>query len=301
MTRRIRRVWYGTGLALVMAGTVTLGATPAQAAETTNRLAQNRLAQNKLSANRLAQNRLAQNSLSSTRLEADLATAELLSTSDGREVYSYIIGCALPETWTIEATIPGAQDTAPPDTLYTCANERCTFSGGLGLAQHWIDRRLDPKGQRWVTACLLARVNLHVTTEAISVRGLAPELTVTVDEAELYNVQEGAFFGNIFTGDDGPIDWNACRGEGQASGEFGGLNLRDCAEPDPADPSHTLCGFNYAGDCADFTPELPSPYACKSLDGEEGFYGDCHADEGEGHWPGSRPYREIITIYVTGE
>jgi len=288
-------------LTLSLAASFALITNLPEAAVTTNRLAQNRLAQNKLAANRLAQNRLAQNSLSSTSLEADLATAELLSTSDGREVYSYIIGCALPETWTIEATIPGAQNTAPPDTLYACANERCTFLGGLGLAQHWIDHKLDPKGQRWVTACLLARVNLHETTEAISLRGLAPELTVTVDEAELYNVQEGAFFGNIFTDDDGPLDWNACRGEGQASGEFGGLNLRDCAEPDPADPSHTLCGFNYAGDCADFTPELPSPYACRSLDDEEGFYGDCHADEGEGHWPGSRTYREIITIYVTGE
>jgi hypothetical protein len=254
-----------------------------------------------LAQNRLAQNRLAQNALSSTRLEADRATAEILSTPDGREVYSYIIGCALSEGMTIEATIPGAPDTAPPDTLYTCVNERCTFDGFLGLAQHWIDRKLDSKGQRWVSACLFARVNLHDTTEAISLRGLAPELTVSVDEAELYNTEEGAFFGNIFTDDDGPIDWNACRGAGQASGEFGGLNLRDCAEPDPADPTHTQCGFNYAGDCADFSLEFPSPYACRSFDAEEGTYGDCHTDEGDGHWPGLRTYREIITTYVTGE
>jgi hypothetical protein len=286
-------------IALSLAASFDLMTNLPEAAVTTNRLATNRLATNKLAANQLASNRLAQNALSSTRLEADLATAEILSTPDGREVYSYIISCALPESMTIEATIPGAQDTAPPDTLYTCSNERCTFAGSLGLAQRWVDHKLDPKGQRWVSACLFARVNLFATAEAISLRGLAPELTVGPDEADLFSVEEGAFFGNIFADGDGPIDWNACRGSGQASGELGGLVLRDCAEPDPADPTHTYCGFNYAGDCADFTPEIPSPYACGSFDSEEGIYGDCHPAEGDGHWPGLRTYREIISSYVS--
>ena len=279
---------FTVGLALI--ATIALGTTQAQAAVTRNRLA----------ANKLASNKLAANALSSTRLEADLATAELLSTTDGRDVYSYIIGCALPESMTIEATVPGAPDTAP-DASYICASERCTFPGGLGLAQHWIDRRLDRKGQRWVTACLLARVNLHDEAEAISLRGLAPELTVSTDEAELYSVEEGAFFGNIFTDDDGPIDRNACRGEGQALGEFGGLVLRDCTEEDSAHPGLTYCGFNYAGDCRDFTPDSPTSYACKSFDSEEGIYGDCHPEEGDGHWPSLRTYREIITSYVSAE
>jgi len=82
-------------------------------------------------------------------------------------------------------------------------NEVCTFTGALGLAQHWIDRRLDPKGQRWVSACLLARVNFHDQAEAISLRGLAPELTVNTDEQEIYTVEEGAFFGNLSTDDEG--------------------------------------------------------------------------------------------------
>lgn len=281
-------------LALGLATAWALTTNPPEAAVTTNKLASNKLASNKL-----ASNRLAQNALSSTRLEANLASNEILSTADGREVYSYVIGCALSATTTIEATVPGAPDTAPPDTLHTCVNERCTFTGGLGLAPYWSDRKLDPKGQRWVSACLFARVNLHETAEAISLRGLAPELAVGADEAELFVVEEGAFFGNIFTDDDGPIDWNACRGRDQAAGEFGGLFLRDCTEPDPADPAHTLCGFNFAGDCADFSPESPSPYGCRSFDAEEGTYGDCHQGAGDGHWPGLRPYREIITTYVT--
>jgi hypothetical protein len=305
MTRRSpRRYLDWTGRVLLVAAVaaaVGWATSRPEAAVTRNRLSSNRLAQNRLSSNRLAQNRLAQNALSSTRLETTLATTELLASEEGREVYSYIISCALPEGVTMEATVGGADDTAPPATLYTCAGGHCVFAGSLGLAPYWVDRPLPPKGQRWVTACLLARVNLHDTTEAISLRGVAPELTVGVDEAELYNVEEGAFFGNLFADGDA-IDWNACRGRGQASGEFGGLNLRDCAEEDlVGTPGFTYCGFKYAGDCADFTPAFPSPYACRSFDSEEGTYSDCHATEGDGHWPGSRPYREVITVYVTGE
>ena len=290
---------HGERIGLVLSVVAGLCLPWAEAAETTNRLAQNRLAQNRLAQNRLAQNQLADHALASTRLEASLATAELVSTEEGREVFGYIVGCALPGTLSIEVDVPGAPDTAPPDSLHTCTDGRCTFSGSLGLAPYWADRKLDPKGQRWITACLLARVNLFVTTEAISLRGLAPELSVGIDEAELYSVSEGAFFGNLFSDPDGPLDWNACRGEGQASGEFGGLVLRDCAEEDPANPGFTYCGFNYAGDCIDFTPEFPNPYSCKSFDGEDGTYGDCHTSATDGHWPGLRTYREVITSYVS--
>jgi len=210
----------GLGIALGVVATVVLGATLAEAAVT--------------------KNKLASNALSSTRLEAELAPAVMLSTPDGRDVYSYIVGCALPGSMTIEATVPGVPDSASPDTNQTCVNERCTSAGSLGLAQHWIDRRLEPKGQRWVSACLFARVNFHEEAEAISLRGLAPELTVSVDEAELFGVEEGAFFGNIFTDDDGPIDWNACRGEGQASGEFAALRCATVRSRTPAIP-HTRC------------------------------------------------------------
>ncbi|MGH9314994.1 MAG: hypothetical protein ACRD1S_17555 [Vicinamibacterales bacterium] len=164
-------------------------------------------------------------------------------------------------------------------------------------AEEWADHRLSPKGQRWITACLLARVNLHQEAEAVSLRGVAPQLTVSSDEAELYNVEEGAFYGNIFADGD-EIDWNACRGEGQASGEFGGLALRDCTEPDPNDPTRTMCGFKFAGDCRDFTPEFPTPYACKSFDAEEGTYSDCHAEAGDGHCPHCAPI-EVITVDVS--
>jgi len=296
-------------LVMVIVTLFVFAANAAQATETTNRLAQNRLAQNRLAQNRLAQNRLAQNALSSTSLEANQVTAELLATAEGRDVYSYIISCALPDVMSIEADVPGAADTAPPNTLYTCTSEHCIFSGALGLAEYWIDHKLAPKEQRWVSACLFARVSNYDTTEAISMRGPHDSLTVSVDEAELYDVAEGAFYGNIFTDfpdANAPIDWNACRGEGQASGEFGGLVLRDCAEEDPANPGFTYCGFKYAGDCADYTPASPSPYACKSFDAgqvtvAQGTYVDCYTEASNGKWPQLKIYREVITIYVAAD
>jgi len=279
---------------------VVFAANAAQAAETTNRLSSNRLAQNRLSSNRLSSNRLAQNALSSTSLEALEATEDMLATAEGRELYSYIVSCALADGVTINADVLDAANTEPPATLYTCLDGHCTFQGSLGLAEDWIDHKLGPRGQRWVSACLLARVNSNDTAEAISLRGPHNSLTVTVDEAELYAVEEGAFYGNIFSGDpDGPIDWNCCRGEGQASGEFGGLALRDCAEEDPANPGFTLCGFKYAGDCADYSPEFPSPYACKVFNAGQGTYEECYTEAGDGKWPSLKTYREVITVYVT--
>src|SRR5689334_2750421 len=68
-----------------------------QALGTSNRLASNRLASNRLASNRLASNRLASNRLASNSLAltANPETADILSTAGGRELYSYIVSCAL--------------------------------------------------------------------------------------------------------------------------------------------------------------------------------------------------------------
>ena len=253
----------------LLVGAVSLSAaTPAWGAVTRNKLASNKLASNKLASNRLSSNRLSSNALSSNALEADPSSAPLLATADGRDVYSYIVGCAL--------------------------------AGGLGLAADWADHKLASKDERWVSACVFARVNLHDTSEAISLRGDHPGLAVGQDEAELYTLEEGAFYGNLFTHEDDPIDWNACRGVSEAAGgEPGGLALRDCTEPDPADATKTLCGFNFAGDCSDYTPMFPSPYACRTFDPSQGVYGACHTSPGDGHWPKLKTYREVITVFVS--
>src|SRR6516225_9613772 len=139
-TRRALQVpkWIAqASIALAVSGSMMLTALSANAEETTNRLASNRLASNRLASNRLASNRLASNRLASnrlasnglveTRLQANSETADMLNTADGREVYSYIVSCALPEGTTIEADVPGDEDTAPPDTIYSCSKAHCVF------------------------------------------------------------------------------------------------------------------------------------------------------------------------------
>jgi len=286
---------------IAMASMMVLWApSTSHAVVTHNRLATNRLATNRLATNRLATNRLATNKLPGGLLTADSAAQALLGTADGRDVYSYIVSCALPAGTDIQATIPGAPDTDPnsPDTSYVCTNGVCVFSGSIGLAPRWADRKLSRSGQGWVTACLLARVNAHDTVEPISMRGSHPALAVTASEVTDFPLQEGAFYGNLFASDTDLLDWNACRGQDQAAGEFGGLVDRDCAEPDLVDPTHTQCGFVYAGDCADYTPAFPTPYACKRFDGTAGFYGGCHAVAGIKKWPHAKTYRQVITTYV---
>jgi hypothetical protein len=199
----------------------------------------------------------------------------------------------------MEATVPGAPDSAPPETAYTCTNGLCVFDGALGLAPKWVKRRLLRRERRWVSACLLARVNLFTTAEAISLRGPHDALTVSPsdEEAVLYPLAEGAFYGDVFKKEGEPIIWIACRGEAQAASEEAGLVLRDCAEPDPDNPGLTKCGFTWAGDCADYSPESPSPYACK--DSSAGNYEKCHEQPGAGEWRRIKRYKEVITVFVS--
>jgi hypothetical protein len=300
MTKR-RLIVAITAMLLLAMGMSRYTTLPLSAAVTHNRLATNRLATNRLATNRLATNRLATNALSSTRLEATEAASELLSTAEGRDLFSYLMGCALPPGTAIEATIPGAADTGAPDSNYTCSAERCTFEGSLGLAPDWIEHKLSSKEERWVSACILTRVNIHNTTEAISLRGPHPGLAVGEGETELFTLEEGAFFGNIFTHEDDPIEAYACVGQGGAQApDSGGLALRDCAEEDPNNPGFTKCGFTYVGICRNYDPLLPQPYACKNFDGDQGTFSECYEESRDGRWPGLRTHREVITVYVSG-
>lgn len=246
-----------------------------------NRLAANRLAANRLAANRLAANRLAANRLAANRLAANLATVgDLLKTPDGREVLSFIVSCALPEDVTLVADFEGVH---------------YEFPGEIGLAPEWEHAALNLPGQHWVSACLFARVNANDVALPISMRGPHRALETTEEERTGWSVEEGAFYGQFFRPIDEPIVWIACRGEGQASGEFGGLVDRDCAEPDPAHPGLTLCGFQFAGDCGDFAPE----FACEDFREDGTYYRRCHETAvAQAHRCG-KTFREVITTFVT--
>src|SRR5882672_6799307 len=201
------------------------------------RLAGNTLAPGKLAANSAAASTLAASNLAVEQLGPNTyvvdpaAAGALLATEDGREVLSFIVSCALPEAVTVLAT-------AADGTVYQ-------FFGELGLASEWLDHPLREAGRGWVSACLLARVDDHGVPQAFSMRGQNKALATTPQEVATFTLEEGAFYGDYFVAPGGPASWIACRGEDQSSGELGGLVSRDCAEPDPADATHTRCGFTY--------------------------------------------------------
>jgi hypothetical protein len=265
-----------------------------------NRIAANRIAANRIAANRIAANRIAANRIAANRLRVNLLTTrELLSTDDGRAVFSLIVSCALPDTITLVATVDGTD---------------FEFFGEIGLAPQWLDTRLNPHGQRWVSACMFARVNDRTLAIPISMRGPNRELAADAEERALWTLEEGAFYGNLFGPLDEPIQWFACRGRDLAAGATGELVNRDCAKPDPANPGRTLCDFVFAGDCGNFA----SDQACEAFSRNGTFYRVCHTSpirrhhHHDGHRDGDRDrdgdgdrddeddvFEQVITTFVT--
>jgi hypothetical protein len=205
--------------------------------ETTNRLATNRLA-----TNRLATNRLATNGLSEATSIADLQA--MASDDGGRELLTYMVSCALPEGASL--------DVVTDDRTYT-------FKGLIGVAPSWVSEPLSLSDRRWLSACLLARVNYYGVTVHISMRGDLPALAISSEEETGYPLYEGAFWGDLFG--DGEQDKNACISAFKATDpQIADVPLRQCTVP--AGDGTTWCGFVAAGVCED---------VCTGANGASGF------------------------------
>lgn len=242
-----------------------------------NGIALNAIAINGLVSNHVVASSLADEAIATHESTASQAGLDLMAASGGMELFSYIVSCALPEGSVVSATVNGTSH---------------EFHGLLGMAPEWESRGLTLSERRWVSACLLARVNAYGMSVQISMRGPA-ELAPTDAERAVFSVVEGAFYGNVFVSDPSKLEMVACRGAGQAAGEFGGLTNRDCTEP--AANGLTMCGMKYAGDCLDFTPASPSPRACvTSVDGN---YTNCTTQASL--LPRlSLSSAEVVTVYV---
>ena len=218
-------------------------------------------------------NRISSNRISSNRLKANqVALGDLLTTPEGVELFSFLISCALPTGQTLVANDP----LAPGSTI--------EFPGEVGLAPRWLDHPMNQRDKRWVSACMFSRVNELNQIVSISMRGPSFALDSSSAERAAYPLQEGAFYGDMFTPLNKPIEWFACSGRDKtnANAQVGGLANRHCTEEDPAHPGTTLCGFTYAGDCADFVAPA-NKYACKrEVFGADGFYMACREDEDYG-------------------
>lgn len=255
---------------------------------TSGKLAANKLAANKLSPLSAASNSAAASILASepiavgqpimNRYVANPVTAgTFMATADGREVFAFLVACALPADVTLVATLPDSS------TL--------EFFGELNLANEWLQHPLRKAGRGWVSACLFARVNDSDVPLAISFRGQHQGLATLPEEIFGWTLEEGAFYGDYFVAPGEPVQWVACRGRDQALGEIGGLIERDCTEPDPNDPTRTKCGFTYAGNCASST----STPICDHFS-PHSYYRSCSDNAGDESQ--SDVFRQIITVFA---
>jgi hypothetical protein len=224
---------------------------------TSNALTANALTANALTANALTANALTANALTANALTANALTANGLKDPLARELLKYVVSCALPDDESLSMTIDGAS---------------YTFPGGLGLAADWGKRggHCDESCQRWVSGCVLARVDFLGVEQEISVRGASPALRVSWQEMRDYQSDEATYFGNIFA-DGQPMF--ACLAPGKSE------------IPRVCGPSLDNCPMTVVGSCA---------RAC-SYQGLWGGYVDCSAS-GKARRP--EVYHESVTVFL---
>ena len=257
------------GFALALVAVVSVGAgggcgnevddeqTIESAIVTDNALTMNALTMNALTMNALTMNALTMNALTMNALTMNALTMNALRDPLSRELLKYVVSCALEEDDHLSVRIDG---------------KRYTFDGSLGLAPEWGGERgwCDGECQRWVSACVLARVDAAGVKRKISIRGDHPALRPTESELRQFTDREAAYFGNLFVHGKPRF---LCLSPGKTSDErVCGDSLHDCP-------------MTVVGSCDD---------AC----GDEGRYGafdDC-SDKGRA-WRGN-VYDETITVFL---
>ncbi len=197
------RLARGLSLFLVAAGAASCGGEapapsggPLQiAAITENALTANALTANALTANALTANALTANALTANALTANALTANALTanalTANGLqnpltiEFLKYVASCALTPKQSLDLTV---------------GDHTIHLPGSLGLAPQWGMPKgsCDKSCQRWVSGCVLARVDAAGVEREISIRGLHPALVPSRSEMTMYTQREATYFGNVF-------------------------------------------------------------------------------------------------------
>ena len=118
----------------------------------------------------------------------NLSQNEFEALTGDKRFFSYLIECALPKHTQVEIEFD---------------SNSTILQGHFGLAENWAEQSLSIEKQRWVTACLLARVNHFGTSVLISMRTINDEtykeLQPTQEEIKDFSLYEGGFYGNIFS------------------------------------------------------------------------------------------------------
>jgi hypothetical protein len=222
-----------------------------------NALTSNALTSNALTSNALTSNALTSNALTSNALTSNALTSNALRDPLARELLKYVVSCALDEDDKLVLRIDG---------------RRYVFEGSLGLAREWGRERgsCDGECQRWVSACVLARVDAAGVKRLISIRGEHRALRPDDNELRRYTDREAAYYGNLFV--EGQPRF-LCLAPGKDSNE------RVCGD------SLADCPMKVVGSCDD---------AC----GDEGPYRSFSDCSDRGRAGRGRTYHESITVFL---
>lgn len=205
----------------------------------------------------LSANALTANALTANALTANALTANGLRDPLARQFLKYVVSCALDEDQTLSVRV---------------GDQTYDFPGSLGLEPQWGARRgsCDETCQRWVSACVLARVDAAGVERKISIRGDHPALAPEEHELRDYPVREGAYFGNVFQPDQPRY---LCLSPGQRS------DTRVCGD------SLDDCPMTVVGSCGQ---------AC-AREGAFGSFRDC-SSSGRARRP--EVFHESITVFL---
>ena len=225
-----------------------------------NGLAANGLAANGLAANGLAANGLAANGLAANGLAANGLAANGLADPMAHKFMEYVVSCALPTGHSVTINDSG--------TSYT-------FDGWIGVAPEWETQSCNGSCQRWVSACVLARLNKLGVHRQISIRGANSALAVAPHELQDFPVREATYYGNLFQPQ----------------------QARYACLPPGATEIERVCGDSLVGCAVSVPGECPD--VCQSA-GMFRTYRDCanHDVGGRGHDDGKDIYAETVTVFL---
>jgi hypothetical protein len=231
--------------------------TTQQSAVLANAILANAILANAILANAILANAILANDLSSEAILANSLLPGALEDPAARQFLQYTVSCALSPSQSVTFQVDG--------TTYT-------YAGELGLEPQWgvPGGSCGTTCQRWVSACLLARVDYTGTKRDISMRGEHPALAVSTAEERAYTVPEAAYFGNIFLKNQQRF---ACLAPGQSQDE-------------------RVCGPSIEGCVVDIDA------SCDQVCGKptrDGAYKQCRPEDGDRD---DQPYHETITVYL---
>jgi len=235
-----------------------------------------RVVANSINFGDLEANQVALTDLAGGDLDLDSAPGQaLIGSQSGRNLVAFLVACALPRGQTASGRSGGV---------------RYTFDGELGLANGWKTGAPSFSERRWVSGCMLARVNNYGQAMKISIHGPHAGLFVNNSDRATFTLEEGSFYGDIFTGSAPLVGWS-CRGVAQQAGDPGtgsAIDSRDCAEKEGG--QQNICGWGWAGECNVSTSSTAR--ACDvNVSNNAGYYTRCHDGTGALVWD------EVITVY----